>query len=237
MIQDGTATVWPPKDIDLSGRFTTLTRLKPPHVDELWSTISSPEVVQAKWWEYIYTPPFSYEILTSRMKTRMARENAVYYGIIDHTSQKTCGWVCLNQVDLVAGTASVGIFLPSPAMQGTPRATEALFLLLQSAFGTLELETVYWKTDSLNEGSCRAAERLGFELHNAQKDAFVVDGVSRDETTYVLSREKWALESVVVAKWLEPGNFDEYGKQRRKLKSFHDGQDLTQDVSSTHAPK
>src|SRR5436309_840343 len=56
----------------------------------------------------------------------------------------------------------IGHIALGPALQRTPAATEAMFLLARHAFDDLGYRRLEWKTDALNARSRRAAERLGF---------------------------------------------------------------------------
>ena len=56
----------------------------------------------------------------------------------------------------------VGHVLYSPALQRTPLATEAQYLLAKYAFETLGYRRYEWKCNALNAASRRAALRYGF---------------------------------------------------------------------------
>ena len=58
----------------------------------------------------------------------------------------------------------VGNIVYAPALQRTPLATEAQYLIARYAFETLRYRRYEWKCDSLNAPSRRAATRFGFSF-------------------------------------------------------------------------
>ena len=56
----------------------------------------------------------------------------------------------------------VGHILYSPALQRTPLATEAQYLIAHYVFETLGYRRYEWKCNQANAASKRAAERFGF---------------------------------------------------------------------------
>ena len=225
-MDDTSPSTWPSKDATFHGHFVSLTPLAETYIDDLWPIVSSPEVTKAEWWEYLHAPPITtYENLKEIVEHRVNLKEGQLWAILDSTSQKAgagagpgaVGWVSLANIALRDRKADVGIFLPSPSMQKTPRSTEAIYLLLSYAFEELDFECLYWKTDALNSNSRRAAERLGFVLLQVVAGAAVVEGKIRNMAIYRLKRESWEVGRVAMKEWLEPSNFEEDGVQRKRL--------------------
>lgn len=119
----------------------------------------------------------------------------------------------------------IGWVLFSPALQRTTGATEASYLLLKYAFEELGYRRVEWKCNALNEGSRRAAERLGFVFEGVFRQHMVVKGRNRDTAWFSMLREEWDCRGVKEAleDWLAEDNFDESGAQRRSLEGIREG--------------
>jgi RimJ/RimL family protein N-acetyltransferase len=63
------------------------------------------------------------------------------------------------RIDPAMGTIEVGHLAYSPALQRTPLATEAMYLMMRRAFDELGYRRTEWKCDSLNAPSVAAALR------------------------------------------------------------------------------
>lgn len=218
-----TTAKWPSDEIILRGRFVALEPLAEVHIDELWPIVFSPEVVQATWWDYLHTPPITnYDALKEMIERRINCVDGIFYAIVDSLLRNAVGWVCLNHIWTEEKKADIGIFLPSPELQKTPRATDALYLLLHCAFEELGFETLYWKTDTLHAASRQAAARLGFTLERVVEDEAVVSGNSTEMAIYTLRLERWNVMRFALARWVDQSNFDEDGKQKRRLQELVD---------------
>ena len=108
-----------------------------------------------------------------------------------------------------------------PAMQRTAAATEAVFLLARNAFEQLGYRRVEWKCDSLNAGSRRAAERFGFRFEGVFDQHMVVKGRNRDTAWFAITDQRWPAVREAFEAWLAPSNFDDDGRQRRRLHELH----------------
>ena len=74
-----------------------------------------------------------------------------------------------------------------------------------------------WKCNALNRASRRAAERFGFSFEGVFRNHMVVKGRNRDTAWFAMTDGDWAYLKPAWEAWLDPGNFDEAGRQRRGL--------------------
>jgi Acetyltransferase (GNAT) domain/Tetratricopeptide repeat len=77
------------------------------------------------------------------------------------------------------------------AAWGYGYATEAARVLLQWAFGTLDLNRVQAETDTRNVASARVLEKLGFVREGTLREDCVVNGEVSDSWVYGLIRREW----------------------------------------------
>ena len=216
--------LWPTEDHVLQGNFVSLTTLRLAHADELWPTVSSPEVVQARWWEYIRTPPFGEndkEAFRSLVRGRIVSTTGAFYAVVDDASKTAVGWICLTSIRLDERDAEVGVFLPSPVMQRTVRVTEAMFLLLRYAFEELGFESLAWRTDEEHKASRRTAERLGFAYLGVEGATSAPDDENTRKTMVyrMCKAPEWAKAKRAIEAWLDPKNFED-GRQVKKLEEL-----------------
>jgi RimJ/RimL family protein N-acetyltransferase len=119
----------------------------------------------------------------------------------------------------------IGHVLFSPQLQRTTAATESIYLLMKHAFEVLHYLRVEWKANNFNEPSKRAALRLGFVFEGVFRKHMVVKGRRRDSAWYSVVDDEWfekgkgSVKEALV-RWLDAGNFDGEGGQKRKLESF-----------------
>ena len=111
----------------------------------------------------------------------------------------------------------VGNILLSPALQRTPLATEAQYLLARHAFETLRYRRYEWKCNAFNAPSHRAALRYGFVLEGILRQHMIVKGRSRDTTYFSMLDGEWPARKAAFERWLAPENFDRDGRQKTKL--------------------
>ncbi|HLV37504.1 MAG TPA: GNAT family protein, partial [Spirillospora sp.] len=78
----------------------------------------------------------------------------------------------------------------SPIAQRTGANTEAIYLMLEHAFG-LGYRRIEWKCDALNERSRRAALHLGFQFEGIQEYHYIVKGRSRDTAWFRMLDREW----------------------------------------------
>lgn len=80
-----------------------------------------------------------------------------------------------------------------------------------------------WKCDALNARSRAAALRLGFTFEGIFRQSTVYKGRSRDTAWYSVIDREWPELERAFVRWLDPQNFDEQGRQRRRLEEFRSG--------------
>lgn len=92
-------------------------------------------------------------------------------------------------------------------------------MLMKYAF-ELGYERVEWKCNDENQGSQRAAERLGFTGEGLFRRHMVVRGRRRDSWWGSVVVEEWGVVGKALEGWLSVENFDAEGRQRRKVEEI-----------------
>jgi len=182
-------------------------------------------------WNYLPYGPFA----SAAGYHHWVRENTGgkdpwFYAIIDRQTGHAGGVASYLRIAPGMGTIEVGHINLSPELQRSRGATEAMFLMMQSAFeaGYRRYE---WKCDAANMRSRRSAERFGFSYEGIFRQAAVVKGRNRDTAWFAAIDKEWpALKEAYLA-WLAPANFDCDGRQIESLA------DLTSLVRLTSDPR
>ena len=127
------------------------------------------------------------------------------------------GVASLMRIDPAAGVIEVGGINYSPALQRTPAATEAMYLMMRRVFDELGYRRYEWKCDSLNAASRAAAQRLGFTYEGMFRQATVYKARNRDTCWFSILDSEWPALKSGFEQWLAPDNFDTDGRQRKRL--------------------
>ena len=143
----------------------------------------------------------------------------LFYAVIGGRGEGATGVVSFLRIDPGHGSIEVGHINFSPRLQRTPAATESMFLMMEHAFAR-GYRRYEWKCNALNAASRRAAQRLGLSFEGVFRQAGVVKGRNRDTAWYAAIDREWPALRDAFRRWLDPGNFDEQGRQRTSLSAL-----------------
>lgn len=173
--------------------------------------------VQGRNWTYLPYGPFeSLAGYTTWVASVAGRDDPQFWAIVDSSTNKAAGVASYLRIDPASGSIEVGHINYSPLLQRRPAATEAMYLMMRTAF-TLGYRRYEWKCDALNAPSRAAARRLGFSYEGIFRQARVSKGRNRDTAWYAAIDREWPALDEAFRQWLAPSNFDEQGNQRVAL--------------------
>jgi RimJ/RimL family protein N-acetyltransferase len=172
-------------------------------------------------WAYLADGPYATAAELEDALTRKAdAPDAVFHAIVDRASRETRGYASFMRIDVPNRVVEVGNVLFAPALQGTTGATEAMYLMARHAFEDLGYRRYEWKCNDLNAPSRRAAVRFGFSYEGTFRQHMIVKGRNRDTAWYAMLDTEWPRVKAAFEAWLSPENFDEEGRQKRRLEEF-----------------
>lgn len=200
------------------GRFVTLERLRPDHAPALWQAIAG----QDDLWAYMAAGPFPDEGAFSAWVTQAAAQADPQFWAICPGGGPCAGVASYLRITPDHGVIEVGNILFSPALQGSPAATEAMALMMGRAFA-LGYRRYEWKCNALNTPSRRAARRLGFSFEGVFRQHMVIKGRNRDTAWFSITDADWPAVAAALDRWLDPGNFDAAGRQGVALSALTAG--------------
>ena len=105
----------------------------------------------------------------------------------------------------------------------SPASTEAFFLFARYVFEDLGYRRFEWKCNDRNAASKRAALRYGMTAEGVHRQVMVVKGENRDTAWFSMLDHEWPRCGEALRLWLDPANFDEEGRQIRRLEEIRDG--------------
>jgi RimJ/RimL family protein N-acetyltransferase len=215
-------TRWSPRDFPgsepMEGRLVRIVALDADtHWRDLWTAFGSGKGSDA--WTYMPIGPFPDETsFAGGMRWIEERSPAwVPCAILDKASSKAFGTASYMRIDTANGSAEVGCIAYGEGLKRRPAATEVMYLMARRIFDELGYRRYEWKCDADNQASRRAAERLGFKFEGIFRQHMVVKGRNRDTAWFSITDGEWPKISAAMQRWLEPLNFDEAGRQRKRL--------------------
>lgn len=203
-----------PEAVTLAGRHCTVVPLGPQHAEDLYAACAP--LGPAAWTYLPWQPPTDASGMAEIVDAVLATPGFVPWAVLDPAgaAQGMCSYL---RIEPRAGSIEIGAILLGASLRRSTAATEAMFLLARHAFEDLGYRRYEWKCDALNEPSRRAALRLGFRFEGVFRQALVVKGRNRDTAWFAMTDADWPEVAAALRRWLDPGNFDDAGRQRSPL--------------------
>jgi RimJ/RimL family protein N-acetyltransferase len=187
------------------------------HAPALFAAAQGPGA-DPRLWDFLSYGPFLDEgEFEAWLRAAAKAEDPLFFAVVDARANEARGVTSYLRIAPEDGVIEIGNIWFGAALQRTPAATEAIYLLARHAFDDLGYRRLEWKTDARNERSRRAADRFGFQFEGIFRQHMVVKDRNRDTAWYALLDHEWPRARRAFEAWLEPANFDPDGRQRRAL--------------------
>jgi RimJ/RimL family protein N-acetyltransferase len=211
-------SVAPPPRTPLRGAHVLLRPVDPdPDAEPLYA-VSHPPAGDVRIWTYLWDGPYeSPEHLRRALATAAASDDPLFFSLVRLADEQPAGVASYLRITPEFGVMEIGHIWFGTPLQRTTAATEAIYLLARRAFDELGYRRLEWKCNALNAASRRAAERFGFSFEGVFRNHQVVKDRNRDTAWYAILDEEWPAILAGYEVWLEPGNFDRDGIQKRRL--------------------
>ena len=212
---------FPPHEM-LQGRFIRLQPLDAAHHgDDLWQELQGPDPAL---WDYLPYGPFTERAAFDVwLAGHAASHDPQCYAVVEQTGGRALGLLAYLRITPKDGCIELGHIAFGAALQRTPGATEAVFLLARRAFDELGYRRLEWKCNARNARSRRAAERFGFSHEGLFRQHMIVKGENRDTAWYALIDGEWPQCRAAFQRWLAADNFDDGGQQISRLEELRAG--------------
>lgn len=211
----------PPERWTLCGRNVVLEPLAPSHAADLWLAMRDAGAEEAGFDFMSYGPFGSEAALAAQLQHLVATPGLLAWAVRPHPAGRAAGWMALLDIEPAHRRIELGHIWLARALRRSAAATEAMFLLLDAA-ARCGVTRLAWKCDAANTASRRAAERLGFRYEGTLRAHMIVKGRRRDTAYYSILASEWPRCREAVLAWLDAGNFDAGGWQRRSLRRIRD---------------
>ncbi len=187
------------------------------HGQELFDASHGPDA-DPELWRYLPYGPFAdVEDMRPWLAECAPSVDPLFFAVVDLTTGRAGGMVSFLRFALEHHCVEIGHIWFGGALQRTPQATEAIYLLARHAFDGLDNRRLEWKCNADNARSRRAAGRFGFTFEGVFRQHMIVKDENRDTAWYALLDDEWPRVRAAFEAWLDPANFDAEGLQRRSL--------------------
>lgn len=206
-----------PGRTSLEGRYCRLEPLEAArHAGTLFEASGAPGA-EARF-RYLFDPvPSDAASFTAWVEKASAGTDPLFFAVIDKATGRAEGRQALMRVDAHHGVIEIGNIMWGPAIARTRVATEALFLTAEHVFA-LGYRRFEWKCHDGNQPSKQAALRFGFRHEGVFRQHMVAKGGNRDTAWFSIIDGEWPGLAAAYRTWLAPGNFDEAGVQKDRLR-------------------
>lgn len=175
----------------LEGKYARLEPLTLAHADDLFRAAQDEEI-----WRYMPAPtPSAVDDVRAWMQAALdlqARGAALPFAIVDRASERAIGSTRYLDISANDRHVEIGWTWLAKDFWRTPINTECKYMLLKHAFETLGCIRVQLKTDSRNERSQRAIERIGAVREGVLRRVVVMyNGYQRSSVFYSILDDEW----------------------------------------------
>src|SRR5262249_32373814 len=169
-------------------------------------------------WFYLFDGPFSDRTSFDRhLQEKAASTDPLFFAIVERASGEAIGYASYMRMHPRDRVIEVGSIVYTDRLHRSAGGTEAMYRMARHAFEDLGYRRYEWKCNALNEPSRRAAERLGFTYEGTFRQHMIVKGRGRDTAWYSMLDSEWPARKEAFERWLDPGNFDDRGRQLAPL--------------------
>lgn len=177
-------------DITLEGIRVKLLPASHEHLDGLFKASNHSEI-----WTYSPSTISNPEDLVTRMNQWMkSKEQGLRYPfvIFDKSTNEIVGSTSYIDISPQNRKLEIGGTWLDPKVWRTKVNTECKYLLLKYGFEELSLVRVQLRTDTRNERSNRAIQRIGAQFEGTLRQEMIMhDGYNRDSNVYSILDKEW----------------------------------------------
>lgn len=175
----------------LTGRFVQLVPLARAHAAGLLAAAGDPDI-----WRYMpMGPPSDVAVIEAWIDAALAEQQRgveLPFAIIDRQRNQAIGSTRYLEIRRPHRALEIGWTWLARTSQRTPVNTECKLLLLTHAFESLGAVRVQFKTDSRNDRSRQALERIGAVQEGMLRNHMLMwDGARRDSVYFSIVDTEW----------------------------------------------
>lgn len=133
---------------------------------------------------FIYREPFTREGHLNWIRTQIDTGHVVQFIICEKAGNRDVGSVYLRDIDREKKCAEYGVFIGEEDALGKGYGTQAAELILNYAFDSLKLKSVFLRVFADNIRARRSYEKARFRLLTDKRETVVIDGEKKEVVFY-----------------------------------------------------
>ena len=171
----------------LKGKRLKLTPLKKEYIDKFLGWLNDPEITQ-----YLMRfRPLTREMEEEWYNNLKSREDKIIFSILLNEDNQLIGNCGIEDLNWIDRTAICGVFIGDKEKQGKGYGTEALHLLVDYAFNTLNLNRIELLVYDFNDRAIRCYQKVGFIEEGRKRQAVFKNGKYYNVIFMSILREEW----------------------------------------------
>lgn len=135
--------------------------------------------------------PLSREMEKEFIENAMRPGDTIVLAIVLKNNDRMIGDISINTIDNIHRKAFIGIAIGDPGYISRGYGTEALKLLLDYAFGTLNLHRIELHAYAFNKRAIDCYKKMGFKEEGRSREAHFADGRYQDIVNMAILDSEW----------------------------------------------
>lgn len=173
----------------LAGQRIYLREVRPSDVNEnYYRWMNDPEVTRFLESRFY---PNSMEGLRQYVTSRLGDRDNVFLAIVLKEGDRHIGNIKLGPINWIHRCGDIGIIIGEKDCWGRGYASEAIQLMVDYGFRTLNLNKITAGCYDLNQGSAKAFQKVGFVMEGVRARQFYFDGKYLDDLLMGIFREDY----------------------------------------------
>jgi RimJ/RimL family protein N-acetyltransferase len=175
------------KPVFLEGEKVYLRPLDMDDLDTFHRWFNHPDLRKWLYLTYPITKGDEKETLEKMIKDK----DSVYLSIVIKSNDKLIGNLSLHKIHKVHKSAELGIAIGDSEETSKGYGTEAMKLLIDYGFNTLNLHRIQLWVHDFNKRAIGSYEKLGFVQEGKKRESFYSDGKYTDGILMAILRKEW----------------------------------------------
>jgi RimJ/RimL family protein N-acetyltransferase len=125
------------------------------------------------------------------MEKMMKSKEDVVLSIVLKDGDRLIGNIGLHQIRKVNSHAMLGVAIADMDMAGKGYGTEAIKLIVDHGFNTLNLHRIWLFTHVFNERAHKAYQKVGFKDEGIWRESLYFDGKYHDQHLMAILKQEW----------------------------------------------
>lgn len=177
----------------LKGERITLGPVKREYIDSYLKWLNDPEITQ-----YLtFFRPLTRMMEEDWIENLKNQNDTIVFGILipeENGAETLIGNCGLHAIDWKNRVGEVGIMIGEKEYQGKGYGTEAMELLLEYGFKTVNLNRIHLRVYEFNSKAINSYNKIGFVEEGRMRQAMFVNGEYHDTIFMSILQEEWLKE-------------------------------------------